>query len=151
MTKSDDALPDHLGWRLWLASRQWQARFVAAMREAGHDWFTDARANLLAHVARSGTPQSVLITRMGISKQAVQQLVDGLVAEGVLERLPDPSDSRSRIVRYTASGAEAIRDADRIKRQIEDEYRARLGDQRFETLMDLLREATGKPEAGEGG
>jgi DNA-binding MarR family transcriptional regulator len=151
LTKSDDALPDHLGWRLWLASRQWQARFVAAMREAGHDWFTDARANLLAHVARSGTPQSVLITRMGISKQAVQQLVDGLVAEGVLERLPDPSDSRSRIVRYTASGAEAIRDADRIKRQIEDEYRARLGDQRFETLMDLLREATGKPEAGEGG
>lgn len=143
-------MPDHLGWRLWLASRQWQARFVAAMREAGHDWFTDARANLLAHVARAGTPQSVLISRMGISKQAVQQLVDGLVAEGVLERLPDPADSRSRIVRYTEAGAAAIRDADRIKRQIEDEYRARLGDQRFDMLMDLLREATQKPEAGEG-
>jgi DNA-binding MarR family transcriptional regulator len=143
-------LPDHLGWRLWLASRQWQARFVAAMREAGHDWFTDARANLLVHVARAGTPQSVLISRMGISKQAVQQLVDGLVAEGVLERQADRKDSRSRIVRYTAEGAKAIAEADRVKRQIEDEYRARLGDQRFETLMDLLREATEKLDTGEG-
>lgn len=120
------------------------------MREAGHDWFTDARANLLAHVSPSGTPQSVLISRMGISKQAVQQLVDGLVAEGVLERLPDPKDSRSRIVRYTDGGADAIRTADRIKQKIENEYRARLGGQRFETLMDLLREATEKLVAEEG-
>lgn len=112
------------------------------MREAGHGWFTDARANLLAHVARAGTPQSALIARMGISKQAVQQLIDGLVAEGILERIGDPDDSRSRIVRYTAEGAKAMRDADRIKREIEDEYRARLGDEHLELLMALLRDMT---------
>jgi DNA-binding MarR family transcriptional regulator len=135
-------LPDHLGWRLWLASRQWQARFVEAMREAGHAWFTDARANLLGHIARTGTPQSALIARMAVSKQAVQQLIDGLVAEGVVERVPDPDDSRSRIVRYTAEGLRAMRDADRIKREIENEYRARLGAERFEALMGVLREVT---------
>ena len=74
-------LIDHVGWRLWLATRNWQKEFVAGMREAGHDWFTDARATLLAYVARNGTPQSRIIERMGISKQAVQQLIDGLEAD----------------------------------------------------------------------
>jgi DNA-binding MarR family transcriptional regulator len=140
LTSLPEDLPDHLGWLLWLASRQWQTRFVAAMRDAGHEWFTDGRANLLAHVARAGTPQSVLIVRMGISKQAVQQLVDGLVGEGVLERISDPKDSRSRIVRYTARGARAIRDADAIKLEIEAEYRKRLGAERFAVLMEILRD-----------
>ncbi|MBO6718939.1 MAG: winged helix-turn-helix transcriptional regulator [Rhizobiaceae bacterium] len=117
------------------------------MREAGHDWFTDARANLLGHVARSGTPQSVLIARMAISKQAVQQLIDGLVAQRILERVPDPADSRSRIVRYTPNGKEAMQDADRIKRLIEDEYRERLGDEAFATLVAILRTATTEPES----
>ena len=139
-------LPDHLGWRLWLASRQWQARFVAAMREAGHGWFTDARANLLGHIARSGTPQSAIITRMGVSKQAVQQLIDGLVRDGILERAPDPGDSRSRIVRYTAAGAKAMRDADRIKLEIENEYRERIGAARFDALMRTLRAMTDDPK-----
>lgn len=142
MTKNEDTLPDHLGWRLWLANRQWQARFVEAMRGAGHDWFTDARANLLGHIARGGTPQSAVIARMGISKQAVQQLIDGLQGEGILERVSDPKDSRSRIVRHTAAGLRAMRDADRIKREIEAEYRSLLGTEAFEALMLALRTMT---------
>ena len=106
-------MPDHLGWRLWLANRQWQARFVEAMRAAGHDWFTDARANLLGNIARGGTPQAVVIARMGISKQAVQQLIDGLQGEGILERAPDPKDSRSRIVRHIPQPrCRSVRDID---------------------------------------
>lgn len=139
-------MPDHLGWRLWLANRQWQARFVEAMRGAGHDWFTDARANLLGHIARGGTPQAVVIARMGISKQAVQQLIDGLQGEGILERVPDPKDSRSRIVRHTAAGLRAMRDADRIKREIEAGYHSLLGAEAFEALMRALRSMTDKAE-----
>ena len=55
-----EALPDHVGWRLWQASRAWQAEF-APMRAAGHGWFT-ARAGLL-DIARNGTRQSALIER----------------------------------------------------------------------------------------
>ncbi|MBO6900065.1 MAG: MarR family transcriptional regulator [Rhizobiaceae bacterium] len=112
------------------------------MRAAGHDWFTDARANLLGHIARGGTPQAVVIARMGISKQAVQQLIDGLQGEGILERAPDPKDSRSRIVRHTAAGLHAMRDADRIKGEIEAGYRSLLGAEAFETLMRALRSMT---------
>lgn len=131
-------LIDHVGWRLWLASRNWQKEFVAGMRAAGHEWFTDARATLLAHIARNGTPQSRIIERMGVSKQAVQQLIDGLEAEGMVERLPDPEDRRGRIVRHTAKGQAAMRDADAIKHKIGQAYRKRLGTARFDALVEAL-------------
>ena len=134
-----ETLPDHVGWRLWQVSRAWQAEFAAAMRTAGHGWFTEARAGLLGHIPRSGTRQSALIERSAISKQAVQQLLDGLEADGVLERLPDPMDGRGKLVRYTGKGLDALRDGDRIKLQIEQGYIARLGQQRFAALMDALR------------
>lgn len=139
--KLDDnsALPDHVGWRLWRANRAWQASFAAAMREAGHEWFTEARAGLLGHIPRGGLRQTLLIERTGHSKQAVQQLLDGMEAEGAIERVADPADRRGKIVRYTARGLAALRDGDRIKLEIEVDWRRRLGDVRFDALMDALR------------
>jgi DNA-binding MarR family transcriptional regulator len=137
------ALPDHVGWRLWQASRAWQAEFAAAMRAAGHAWFTEARAGLLGHIPRGGTRQSALIERSATSKQAVQQLLDGLEAEGVLERLPDPRDGRGKLVRYTRKGLDALQDGDRIKLEIEHGYVARIGRERFDALMDALRALDG--------
>ena len=131
-------LIDHMGWRIWLASRNWQKEFVAGMRAAGHDWFTDARATLLAYIARRGTPQARIIDRMSISKQAVQQLIDGLEAEGIVRRLADPEDRRGRIVCYTDKGLAALRDADAIKRRIEERYAQLLGPDRFKALQDAL-------------
>jgi DNA-binding MarR family transcriptional regulator len=139
LDEKSQELPDHVGWRLWNASRAWQADFAAAMRGAGHPWFTEARATLLGHLARKGTRQSDLIERMAISKQAVQQLLDGLEAEGVVARLPDPQDGRAKLVCYTQKGLAALRDGDHIKREIERRYIARLGPARFASLMDALR------------
>lgn len=132
--------PDHVGIRLWGAYEAWKAEFVTAMVEAGHAWFTPSRATLLGFVPRKGLRQSELIARMGISKQAVQQLVDGLEAEGVVERVPDPDDKRGRILRHTPKGRAALDDADRIKAEIETRYRARLGEDRFRLLFDALGE-----------
>jgi DNA-binding MarR family transcriptional regulator len=144
-------LIDHIGWRLWQASRGWHKEFVDAMREAGHEWFTDARATLLAHIAPHGTPQSRIIERMGISKQAVQQLIDGLEAEDILQRLPDPNDRRGRIVRHTEKGQAALRDADAIKRRIEVGYCKQLGKERFEALRNALVALNDIAPKGNGG
>ncbi|MER9139945.1 MarR family transcriptional regulator [Mesorhizobium sp. M0830] len=139
LDKKTEALPDHIGWRLWQASRAWQAEFAAAMRSAGHGWFTEARAGLLGHIARAGIRQSALIERSAISKQAVQQLLDGLEAEGIVERLPDPQDGRGKLVRHTRKGLDALRDGDRIKMEIERRYVSRIGEERFTALMGALR------------
>ncbi|RWA79528.1 MarR family transcriptional regulator [Mesorhizobium sp.] len=145
-----EALADHVGWRLWQASRAWQVEFAAAMRAAGHAWFSEARAGLLGHISRNGTRQSALIERAAISKQAVQQLLDGLEADGVLERFPDPRDGRGKLVRCTRKGLDAVRDGDRIKLQIERGYIDRIGEQRFAALMDALRSLdAGRADASE--
>ena len=132
------AWPDHVGWRLWQASRNWQAEFVAAMQQAGHGWFSEARANLLGHIGRQGLSQSALVERAGISKQAIQQLLDGLEAEDVVERIADDTDRRTKIVRYTDKGRAAMNDGNRVKMAIEARYRARIGDERFDGLMRAL-------------
>lgn len=139
-------LLDHVGWRLWRANRAWQAAFAREMRSAGHDWFTEARASLLGYLSRAGSRQSGLIERMGFSKQAVQQLIDGLEAEGVLERVPDPNDGRGKIVRYTAKGLAALADGDAIKFRIEQGYKRRLGAAGMAALMTALSEIGGDPD-----
>jgi DNA-binding MarR family transcriptional regulator len=146
----DDKHPDHIGWLLWRANQDWNQEFVDRMQAAGHGWFTAARSTLMGHVAPKGTKQGLLVDRIGISKQAVQQLIDGLEEDGILERLPDPEDKRGRIVRQTEAGRAAMKDADRIKLEIESGYRARIGDDEFARLSELLgklRSSRGKPVA----
>ena len=142
----ETALPDHVGWRLWQASRDWQRQFAEAMRDAGHLWFTESRAALLGHIPRRGMRQVDLIERAGISKQAVQQLLDGLEAEGVIERAPDPDDKRGKLLRYTGRGLATLRDGDQIKLEIERAYRQRLGEPGFEALMAALRLLGASPQ-----
>ncbi|WP_295805704.1 MarR family transcriptional regulator [uncultured Nitratireductor sp.] len=138
LDKKDEDWPDHVGWRLSQANSAWRAAFVEAMRAAGHGWMTDARASLLGHVGRRGTPQSVLIERMGISKQAVQQLIDGLEGEGVLRRMSDPRDKRARIVAHTQKGRSALQEANRIKLELEERYRNLLGPEGLAALKSAL-------------
>jgi DNA-binding MarR family transcriptional regulator len=146
MVKSLDGnnpdLLDHVGWRLWRLARDWKAEFDAAMIARGHVWFAEARSSLLSHLDRSGTAQSALVTRMGMTKQAVQQLVDELVADGIVERTANASDRRSKFVRFTKKGMRVMADANIVKRHIQHRYAAALGKKRFAEFMkclDILR------------
>ena len=136
---------DHLGWRLWRAARLWKIEFDSRMQAAGHGWFTEARSALLAHVGAKGARQSDLVTRMGLSKQAVQQMVDELQAEGIVTRQPDNSDARAKLVVLTRKGVAAARAANEVKRAIEAESRARLGAPTFQALIAALRQLAPDP------
>ena len=140
------ALLDHVGWRLWRVSRQWKEAFDAGMRARGYPWFGDAPSNVIAHLDRAGTRQKELVGRMGLSKQAVQQLVDELVKGGVVERRPDPADKRGNIVVFTRAGLSMLADANVVKLALEDECRAKLGGKGFHNLINALR----KLDGGEG-
>lgn len=139
----ENSLPpllDHVGWRLWRVARQWKAEFEAAMRDAGHGWMTEARGAVIGHLRGGGIPQAELVAALGISKQAVQQMVDELAAEGVVERAANPADARGKIVRFTPKGAEALAISNAVKQRIEESYRDRLGAERFAALRGALQE-----------
>jgi len=136
--KSVPALIDHVGWRLWRLARQWKAEFDVEMVRLGHGFMLEARGAVVGHLRPGGLSQSALTAAMGISKQAVQQLVDELVAEGVVERAPDPTDGRGRIVRLREKGIAAIADGNAVKQQIEARYGARIGVGRLAALNEAL-------------
>ena len=131
-------LIDHVGFRIWRLAQAWKAEFHAAMVARGHGWFAEARANLLPHLDRAGTVQSVLPGRMGVTKQAVQQFVDELVGDGILERRANPADRRSSIIGFTRKGQKVLADANLVKIAIQKRYQARLGKERFATLLQCL-------------
>jgi DNA-binding MarR family transcriptional regulator len=133
-------LIDHVGWRLWQVARMWKIEFERRVSALGYGWLTEARASLIYELRSGEAPQAALSQRLGISKQAVQQAIDELAAEGAVERIADLSDRRGRIVRLTVNGRRALMDANATKTEIEAEYRSRLGEKRFATLMAALGE-----------
>jgi DNA-binding MarR family transcriptional regulator len=133
-------VPDHIGWTLWQATLAWRRDFVTAMAAAGHDWFAQARGNILVYIGPEGIRQGDLADKASLTKQAVQQFVDDLVKDGIVMRTKDDTDARARLVRLTPAGEAAMRDADRIKLMIEARWRTLLGDDGFDRLDSALRQ-----------
>jgi DNA-binding MarR family transcriptional regulator len=138
LDEKNTELLDHAGWRLWRLAREWKVEFEAAMVMRGHAWFGEARAALIGHLDREGTPQSLLAQRLNMTKQAVQQFVDDLAVDGVVERHENARDRRSKIVRFTRKGLRTLADANEVKQAIELRYAAVLGARRFAEFMATL-------------
>lgn len=137
--KVDDYLPDHIGWQLWQAANLWRDRFAERMQEEGFDWYAEARSGVLPYVHPRGSRQSAITRAIGLTKQAVQQLIADLESAGIVIREPDPDDRRGRIVRLTDEGMAAHRAAARIKRELEAEIRDELGAETFDALVAALK------------
>lgn len=133
-------LEDHIGVQLWKLSARWKTQFHAEMVALGYEYFADARSNVMVFLGPSGTSQAKLVRLMGMSKQAVQQLIDELVEDGVVEREVDPADKRGKLIILTQAGLAALHDANRVKQQIMADYGKLLGDRKLAELTRLLSE-----------
>jgi DNA-binding MarR family transcriptional regulator len=130
---------------MFIASRAAADRIFAAMRDAGYDDVTIAQSRLMMGVDPDGTRLSVLADRAQIAKQTATALVDKLERAGYVERVPDPTDGRARLVRMTARARAALPLARAEEDRIEAEWRAHLGDERMDALrsaLTALREIT---------
>ncbi|MHA1567138.1 MAG: MarR family winged helix-turn-helix transcriptional regulator [Alphaproteobacteria bacterium] len=136
-------LIDHIGWDLWRATDVWTRRLTEEMVNHGFTWFGEARGKLIQHIGMSGLPQNALAQKAGMSKQAVQQQLDDLAADGIVERVPDPGDARRKLVQLTQEGLRALEVANKIKRTIESDYRHLVGDRAFETMKRALETIIG--------
>ena len=80
----------------------------------------------------------------GLSLSSMAELVDDLESLGYVQRQPDPSDRRAKLVGLTPSGWRAIRTGRAIIGQIEHEWGSHIGHERFATMcramQDLLDE-----------
>ena len=97
-----------------------------------------AHAGLFPNIDLEGTRLTELARRLGVTKQAVGQLVTDLESLGVLERLDDPADGRAKLVRFTDKGLKAVHQGLSVMRAIEGEIERRLGADRMRALHDAL-------------
>lgn len=130
---------------MFIASRSASSRIFDAVRAAGFGDVTDAQARLLMGLDDGGTRLSVLAARAQIAKQTATALVDKLERAGYVERVPDPTDGRARLVRATARAQAAVPAAHAEEAAIEAEWTAYLGAKRMKALrtaLEDLREIT---------
>jgi DNA-binding MarR family transcriptional regulator len=99
---------------LGAALRAYSAAMAAELDRAGLDDMPRTGYRVVGSLARGGSSLRDIAGRLGMSKQAVGQLVDALVARDYCLRLPDPQDRRRVVLRLSDRGwaaARAIRDA----------------------------------------
>lgn len=135
---SDLTSIDHIGIALWRAAQDWRNRMRAELAARGYPWHQSAAGEVLAHLGPSGISQAVLTERMGLTKQAVQQLVDQLEALDVVGRAPDPNDGRAKRIVLTELGLRDFAERNKVKRLIEKQYREKLGAEAFAALETAL-------------
>jgi hypothetical protein len=87
------------GLLLSIPYRAMEARVFKAMAAAGHNDFTPAQARVFQRIAPGGSRLTDLAEQALITKQSAGFLVDQLERAGYVERVPDPSDARARLVR----------------------------------------------------
>jgi len=93
-----------------------------------------AHTSLFPHLSLEGTRLTELARRLGISKQAVGQLVDELEEMGAIERVPDPADARAKLVRFSRRPGRTLLDGLRHLQAIEAELVAEVGEAHIQSL-----------------
>lgn len=111
-------------------------RRVSALEGAPH--LRRSHTALLPHIDLDGTRISDLAGRLGVSKQAVSELVDDLEAAGVVQRTVDPDDARARRVLFTPRGLEGLLQGLAVLRELERELSRTVGERAIRQLHDAL-------------
>jgi DNA-binding MarR family transcriptional regulator len=81
---------------------------------------------VLARTFDNTSPLGTLTRELGISKQAVSQLIDTMVMRGYLERTVDTEDRRRMLIKLTPRGEEAARVAWQAANAVDRELASRL-------------------------
>lgn len=112
---------------------------VARMQARGFGGMQPSYPRLLGNLDTEGTRISGLARRMGITRQAVAQLVKEIEAAGFVERRADPEDGRGVIVAFTPKGREGLAAAVEVMAEIEAEYADVVGQSGLDELKGHLK------------
>ncbi|WP_433525088.1 MarR family winged helix-turn-helix transcriptional regulator [Nocardia pseudovaccinii] len=135
----------NVGLLMFIAHRSMEDRIFADLAESGYDDVTVAQGRLAARIGPDGSRLTELAEQAQVTKQTAGFLVDQLERAGYVQRVPDPSDGRARLVVLAERGAKMAAYANSVADRIEAEWATHLGAQRMRQLREtlaLLREIT---------
>lgn len=93
---------------------------------------------LFPHLTSEGVRGADLAKKLGVTKQAVSQLVAELEYWGVVEQVEDPKDGRAKLVRFTAKGEQGLLQGLAVLGALERELADKIGKRRMQDLHTAL-------------
>lgn len=117
------------------ASRWFDRQLLERLRQEGWPALSPAQSLVFAYLDPAGTSPAELARRLGNTRQATSELLQGLVAHDLLALRPNPTRRGGLLVTLTERGRAMTSDAGRILETLE----AGLGHAGAAELRHLLR------------
>lgn len=110
----------------------------ARLKARGWGVVSRSQSLVLTHIANGASRASRIAEYMGVSRQAMSQLLNEMAEAGLIEFAPDPKDRRARLVRFAPGAAKIREDAQQTLRELEVEMQDNLGKAQTASLRAAL-------------
>lgn len=132
--------PENLAILLREPFRAMTDELMRTLAARGHGAVRPSHGLVFQFLDDAGTRVSVLAERAQMTKQSMAELVAHLERHGYVERVPDPSDGRAKLVRATARGGEVFAIAREAMADVEGRLAERMGAEKLRRLRALLQD-----------
>jgi DNA-binding MarR family transcriptional regulator len=129
----------HIGQLLTQTTRMFQAELFGRLGEAGLHGARVPHTHVTAYIKAEGSRLTDLAAAARMTLPAMSELVDDLQALGYVERRPDPSDGRAKLICLTDRGWDGIRAGQRVIAELEAEWAGAIGQRRFEAFLQTFQ------------
>lgn len=133
-------VPPLIGALLRVPSQAIHRRLIDGLNDAGFNELRLPHMAVFQYPGPDGARPSELAARAGMSKQAMNQLLQSLERYGYIRRDDAASGGRARVITSTERGRAVWDTMVNILFDIEQEWRETLGDEVFFKLKELLAE-----------
>jgi len=135
------ALPPRprLSYLLRVLHLQYSQEVAAALADAGFGDLRPGNAKVFPFIPPEGITTGELATVAGVRKQTMAESLEHLERTGYIERRPNPSDARSRLLFLTSRGKAVRPIAMRVGARVEQRWADATSAQDIEELRDSLR------------
>ena len=129
-----------------LLRRPYEALLMKIHAELAAAGFADSYpswgTNIFHYLREGGLRLTELAERTHTTKQAMRYTINQLEAAGYVERVPDPTDGRAKIIRLTERGWKLRRLGDEIIASLEEECVRQLGEERMRQFEALMKDVS---------
>ncbi|MEP5570102.1 MAG: MarR family winged helix-turn-helix transcriptional regulator [Halioglobus sp.] len=128
-----------IGQTLMLIARDFQRRLDADLLARGITGIRHRHNDVFLYLGRYGPSRGVdLASAAGIRPQSMMKIIQELEQQGLVERRPDPLDSRAKLVDFTADGKRLIDELSESTATVWQQYRDILGSRELKrTVLNL--------------
>lgn len=134
---------DSLGRLLYFANQSVENHQREKLCQQSNIDLSPSQMQVLKILCLRGMRSTELAQRLGITKQAVGQLIHELERQDLVSRVLDPDDARAKLVKYTPKGYQLVAELIDMNLQFEKSLKKKLGKKtflRFKEVLTVLKE-----------